>query len=208
MCCGKGGTLQTNITGVCGECSLCLGHTGFAPTHSMCAFLVYPTQAPGCSAGELSKAGLGLCAFPRFKLLRFRFSSTPQSTDSVGPAFCALPRSEQLRQPGAWRARSPQVGRCMLSPPWSQPLGFLCAQWERHLRCAVSPLGSWSVAATLLVDVNCPRSQEDLVSNWGPAHSLVEDAISGAEIAPLPPALVVARLPLCLWQGMGQSAAS
>ena len=64
------------------------------------------------------------------------------------------------------------------------------------------------MAATLLVDVNCPRSQEDLVSNWGPAHSLVEDAISGAEIAPLPPALVVARLPLCLRQGMGQSAAS
>ena len=28
-------------------------------------------------------------------------------TDSVGPAFCVLPRSEQLRQPGAWRAHSP-----------------------------------------------------------------------------------------------------
>ena len=39
---------------------------------------------------------------------------------------------------------------------------------------------------TLLVDVNRPGSQEDLVSNWEPAHSLVEDAISVAEIAPLP----------------------
>lgn len=29
--CGEGGTLQTNITGVCGESSECLGHTGFAP---------------------------------------------------------------------------------------------------------------------------------------------------------------------------------
>ena len=28
-CCGEGGTLQTNITGVCGECSQCLGHTPF-----------------------------------------------------------------------------------------------------------------------------------------------------------------------------------
>ena len=31
------------------------------------------------SAGELSKAGPGLCALPRSKLLRFRFSVTPQS---------------------------------------------------------------------------------------------------------------------------------
>ena len=37
---------------------------------------------------------------------------------------------------------------------------------------------------TLLVDVNRPGSQEDLVSNCEPAHSLVEDTISGAEIAP------------------------
>ena len=38
---------------------------------------------------------------------------------------------------------------------------------------------------TLLVDVNRPGSQEDLVSNWEPARSLVEDAVSGAEFAPL-----------------------
>ena len=56
---------------------------------------------------------------------------------------------------------------------------------------------------TLLVDVNCPGSQEDLVNNWEPAHSFVEDASSGAEIAPCLPALAVARLPLYLWQGGG-----
>ena len=28
LCCGEGGTLQKNITGVCGECLQCLGHTG------------------------------------------------------------------------------------------------------------------------------------------------------------------------------------
>ena len=32
---GKRGTLQTNTTGMCEECSQCLGHTGFAPAHSM-----------------------------------------------------------------------------------------------------------------------------------------------------------------------------
>ena len=52
---------------------------------------------------------------------------------------------------------------------------------------------------TLLVDVNRPGSQEDLVNNWEPAHSLVEDAVSGAEIAPRLLALAVACLPFCLW---------
>ena len=78
LCCGEGGTLQTSIIGVCGECSQCLGHTGFTPAHGMCAFLVYTAQAPGCSAGELSKTGPGLCALPRSKLLRFRSLGTPQ----------------------------------------------------------------------------------------------------------------------------------
>ena len=40
------------------------------------------------------------------------------------------------------------------------------------------------MAVTLLVDVNRPESQEVLVSNWEPAHSLVEDAVSGAQVAP------------------------
>ena len=60
LCCVEGGTLQTNIIGVCGECSQCLGHTGFDPAHGVCAFLVCIAQAPGFSAGELSKAGPGL----------------------------------------------------------------------------------------------------------------------------------------------------
>ena len=73
-----GGTLQTNIPGVCGECLQCLHHTGFASAHGVCAFLVYTAQAPGCSVAELSKAGPGLHALSRSKLLRFRFSCTPQ----------------------------------------------------------------------------------------------------------------------------------
>ena len=32
-----------------------------------------------------------------------------KGADSVRPAFCAVPLSEQLRGPGAWRAHSPQV---------------------------------------------------------------------------------------------------
>ena len=70
--------------------------------------------------------------------------------------------------------------------------------------CRVSPLKSLSLAVTLLADVNLPGSQEDLVSNWEPARSLVEDAVSGAETVPRLLTLAVARLPLCLWRVVGQ----
>ena len=49
-------------------------------------------------------------------------------TGSVGPAFCARPKYEQLRRPGAWQEYS------------SQPLGALGAQLR--LRCAVVSSGA------------------------------------------------------------------
>ena len=93
-CCGQGGTLQINITGVCGEFSQFLGHTGFAPAHGMCVFPVYTAQAPGCSAGELSKAGPGLWCFPGLSHSGSGSWVLHKGTDSVGPVFCVLPRSE------------------------------------------------------------------------------------------------------------------
>ena len=52
----------------------------------------------------------------------------------------------------------------------------------------------------LLVDANHPGSQEDVVSNWETAHSLVGDAVFGAEIAAAPclAAPAIARRPLSL----------
>ena len=130
------------------------------PPLGVCAFPVYTAQAPGCSSGDLSKAGTGLGALPRSKLLRFRFSGTPQGTDSVGSAFGALPRSEQLSRPSAWGAHSPQVGSASYHLP-IPVAGFPgCAAGELSQVCHVSPLGSWSPAAALLVDVNSPGSQE------------------------------------------------
>ena len=61
---GEGGTLQTNITGACGGCLQFLGHTGFAPSHGMCAFPVYTVQALGCSAGNCLRQALGCMHFP------------------------------------------------------------------------------------------------------------------------------------------------
>ena len=143
LCCGEEGTLQTNITGVCGECSQCLGHTGFAPSHGVCAFPVYTAQAPGCSAGELSKAGPGLHALPRSKLLRFRLLGTPQRhrlgwACVVLPFRCLSSSGDQLLG-----ERTVPGGRSILitSPvPAAQFPG--CTTKAPSLVCCVSPLGS------------------------------------------------------------------
>ena len=102
LCCWKRGTLQANITGMCGECSQSLGYTGFALAHGMCAFPVCTAQAPSCSAGKLSKVGPGLRALPRS--FRFRFSGTPQR-HRLGWA-CVLCPSQ---------VRAAQATRCLVS---------------------------------------------------------------------------------------------
>ena len=89
---------------MCGECSQCLSHIGFAPAHGMCGFPVYTAQAPGCSSGEWSKVGLGLCALPGSKLLRFRFLGTPRRHRLSWACVLCLPQF-----PGA------QVTRCLVS---------------------------------------------------------------------------------------------
>ena len=60
---------------------------GFPSSCVACAFLVYTAQAPGCSAGDLSKVGPEFCELPRFKLLRFRFSGSPQRHRQLGMSF-------------------------------------------------------------------------------------------------------------------------
>ena len=136
-CCGDRGTLQTNITGMCGECLQCLGHTGFASAHGSCAFPIYTSQALGCSARELSEAGPGLGALPRSKPLRFRFSGSPQRGRLCWT--CVLCPS-QVRASQTTRCLVSAVspgGECVLSPPWSQPLGFLGGRGCAHLQCAI-----------------------------------------------------------------------
>ena len=95
--CWAGGTLQTNITGVCGECSQCFSCTGFAPTHSVCTFMVYTSQALGCSARNCLRQVLGCMHFPGLSHLDSGSWVLHKGPDLVGPVFCALSRSEQLR---------------------------------------------------------------------------------------------------------------
>lgn len=86
-----------------------------------------------------------------------------------------------------------QVGCASYAPPPVPVVSFLTALREH---CP----NVWKLISgqTLLANVNHPRSQEDVVSNWGPAHTLAEDVVSGAEIAvaPLPSASGFPHLPL------------
>ena len=125
-----------------------------------------------------------------------------KGTDSVGPAFCALPRSKQLRRPGAWRAHS-QFGGASYHLPSPRHL----VSWVHH-KSTVSGMPCVSFGG-LISDCHHPggcqlsRIPGRLVSNWEPTHSLVEDAISGVKIASHLLALAAACLPLCLQWGKG-----
>ena len=113
--------------------------------------------------------------------------------------FCALPRSEQLRWPGVWWAHCPR---------WALHLNHLLGPVAQFPRCTararsqvyhVSPLGadlrlrpSWQMS-----NVQDPRKM------WLVTGSLLtvwwRMPVSWTDIAPCFLALVVARLPLCLW---------
>ena len=63
----------------------------------MCAFMVYTSQALGCSAGNYLRQVLGYVHFPGLIYSGSSSRVLPKGADSVRPAFCSLPRSEQLR---------------------------------------------------------------------------------------------------------------
>ena len=134
-----GRTLQTNIADVCGECSQFMDHTGFAPARSVCAFLVYTAQAPGCSAGHSPRQALCFMNFPGLNRSGSDSQVLCKGTDSVRCAFCALPRSEQLRWPGLLRAHSISL-HWLHRKSFLSLLGILCNSAFRWACLSFSPL--------------------------------------------------------------------
>ena len=90
----EGGMLQTNNTGVRSQC---LSHTGSAPAHGACSLPAHTAQALGCSAGNHPWPALGCLHLPGPSRSGSGTRVVLRGTGSVGPAFCALLRSEQLR---------------------------------------------------------------------------------------------------------------
>ena len=77
-------------------CLQCLSHTGPSPAHSACALPAHIAQALGCTAGNCLRPSLGCMHLPGLSCSGSGTRVVLRGTDSVGPAFCALPRSEQL----------------------------------------------------------------------------------------------------------------
>ena len=140
MCCGEGGMLQTNNTGMCSQC---LSHTGPALAHGTCTLPAYTAQALGCSAGNHLRPALGCMHLPGLNCSGSGTRVVLRGSDLVGPAFCALPRSEQLRWWGVWRARS----LLLIASP-------VPATW----------FSGCTTGAPSQADVDCPEPQEVLVS--------------------------------------------
>ena len=135
LCCGKGETVQTPLACV-GSARSAWATLGLPRSHGVCAFPRLHCSGSRLLCRELSKAGPGLCALPRSAPLRFRFPGTPQR-HGLSWACVLCPSQVQAAQVTRCLTRALlPAGRCVSSPPRSQPLGFLCAQRERRLRCA------------------------------------------------------------------------
>ena len=149
---GKGGhlfrlTCSVVLWGGCKQISLtCVRSArsvqttlGLPQLTAACAFPAYTAQAPGCSAGHCPKWTLCFMYFPGLSCSGSGSWVFHKGTDSVGPAFCGLPRSRSSGDQVLGESTVPGVW-CILSPPCSQLLGFLGAQQECCLRCAVCRL--------------------------------------------------------------------
>ena len=179
---------------------------GLPQLTAACAFWVYTAQAAGCFAGHCPKQALGFLHFPGLSCLGQVLGYAARAQIRLSMCFVPFPGPSSSGNQVLGKL-TVLCGLCILITSPVPAAWFPgCAARAPSQVCPVSPLGSLSLPMTLLGDVNCPWSQEDLVSSCKPAHSLVEDAVSGAEIAPHLPVLAVARLPL--WLGVGRSTAS
>ena len=137
-CCGEGGTLQSSITGVCGECWQCFSRTGFAPAHGVYAFMVYTSQALGCSAGNCLRPALGCMHLPGLSRSGSGFRVLHKGADRLSLRFVPIPGPSSSGDQVLGERSHPQVGRgCVLLLPPSKLLGFLRVQLACLLRCAM-----------------------------------------------------------------------
>ena len=131
---------------------------GFPQLTVACSFWLYTAQAPGCSAGELSKAGPVFRVLPRSKPLRFRRSGSPHRC-RLGWA-CILCSSQ---------VRASQMTRCLAS--------MVAATYHLPRPCRPSFLGV-QLAHLLrrMLTVQNPKKSQLAMK---PACSLVDNASLG-----------------------------
>ena len=193
MCCEEGGTLQTNTTGVCGECSQCMDHTGFAPAHGSVYFLGLHCSGSRLLCRGTVQSGPGLVSLPMCKLFRFSFLSTPQRHRL---SWVCLLYPSQVWEAQAIRCLASALSQ-VCSASYHLPSPSLSVSWvscKSTVSCVpcVSS-GGWSQAMALLADVDHPGSQEDMVSNllsvwWRMLYLWCTNCVLPSSSGCLPPA--------------------
>ena len=139
--------LQTNLTGLCGEHSQCSSHTRLDPAHGCVLSPSTLLKLPAALYG----AGLALHAVPVF-------GYSTKAWTRLGLRFVpSLARAAQAAR-SLTGALSP--GAVHLVPSAVPVSVSACASLPVGCVCLVIVLKSWSLAATLLVDVDHPESQE------------------------------------------------
>ena len=147
----------------------------------MCAFPVYTAQAPGYSAGNCLRQALGCVHFPGLSRSGSGSRVLSKGADSVGPVPFPGPSSSGDHALGECTLLRWAV--CLIASPVPATRFPWCTRVTPSQVCRMSLLGSWSLAATLPVDVNRPESQELLISN-GACLQFARGYLSGAAIAP------------------------
>ena len=116
----------------CKQISLsCVGSAPSVWTHWVC----HSSQQHVLYRSRLLRRQVGPAfhALPRSKPLGSQVLC--QGIDSAGHVFCALPRSELLRRPGAWRAHC--LSKQSVLNPSPVPTRFAGAPQEHLLKCAM-----------------------------------------------------------------------
>ena len=142
--CREGGAPQADIA-VCGEHSPCSGHTGFAPAHWCVLSPSTPLRLPAAQYGVGMEPALR--AVPVF-------GYSMKARTRLGLRFVPSPAGAAQEARSLTSALSPGAG-CRL--PSTVPASVSAHTGRVRL---VSVLGSWTLAATLLADVDHPESQE------------------------------------------------
>ena len=119
----------------------------------------------GALQGDRLKRALGCVRCPGPSRWGSGSRVLQEGTRSVGPAFCALPKSEQLRRPCAWECTLPGV-QCIYHLPHPSHL----VSWVPRERCAMCLL--WGADLGLQPSWQMPTVQ-DLRETWLAIGSLL-----------------------------------
>ena len=97
-------------------------------TRGLPPLAAHTAQALGCPTGNRPRPALSCMYLPGLSRSGSGTRVVLKGADSVGPVFCALPRSKQLRRLDAWQVHSPQVGSASYHLPGSShSVSWMCS---------------------------------------------------------------------------------